>query len=439
MQLRPKMCIGISLAPTWLSGEGWRQPDSGIEGLYSSDFALTTAKRAEGAHLDFVFRPDANYLPVPVLEQSFGFSSLDATLLMASIARETSRIGLVTTISTTFGHPYLVARQLMSLHWLSHGRAGWNAVTALQGNENFGLREMPPSEDRYRRAAEFTEVVRGLWNSFPAEALLVDRASGRYADTDLILPINHRGAEFDVAGPMNLPQFPGPRIPLMQAGGSAAGVDFAGQIADMVFAMTADMARAKAMRNQLSARAIAHRRAPADVRLLPGLSLYLGKTRSEARDLFLATHHRIDREQRIARVLAATGLNLSDWPDDRRILPEDLPSTPRSSVHYKLLRHLIEAERPTMAALLARPEILASLHWQIIGTLDDAFTEIRRWFEAGAMDGFIAVPGGAKSTLDMTLDELIPRLAEAGLFRRNYSGAYLLNHLQQDDPASTLS
>lgn len=440
MKLRPKMCIGISLAPTWLSGEGWRQPDSGIEGLYSSDFALATARQAEAAHLDFVFRPDANYLPLPVLEQSFGFSSLDATLLMASIARETSKIGLVTTISTTFGHPYLVARQLMSLHWLSHGRAGWNIVTALQGHGNFGLPAMPPSDARYTRAIEFTEVVRGLWSSFPPEALLVDRAAGRYADTDLVLPIHHHGAEFAVEGPMNLPQYPGARMPLMQAGGSATGVDFAGQVADLVFGMTPDMASAKAMRDQLSERAIAHRRAPRDIRLLPGLSLYLGETRDQARELFLATHCRVDRAQRVERVLEATGLDLTDWPDDRRILPSDLPApvpSGRSRRHHALLRHLVETDRPTVAGLLARPEILSSVHWQVIGTVDDAFSEIRRWFEAGAIDGFIAVPGGARHSLDLTLQALVPRLADAGLFRKEYRATSFLGHLQDEDDPRT--
>ncbi|RWR15328.1 LLM class flavin-dependent oxidoreductase [Sinirhodobacter populi] len=436
MKLRPKMCIGISLAPTWLSGEGWRQPDSGIEGLYSSDFALDTAKQAEAAHLDFVFRPDANYLPLPVLEQSFGFSSLDATLLMASIARETARIGLVTTISTTFGHPYLVARQLMSLHWLSHGRAGWNIVTALQGHENFGLPAMPPSDARYTRAIEFAEVVRALWSSFPSEALLVDRVSGRYADTAQILPIKHHGAEFAVEGPMNLPRFPGPRIPLMQAGGSAKGVDFAGQVADLVFGMTPDIASAKAMRDQLSARARAHGRAPRDIRLLPGLSLYLGETRKEARALFLETHRRVDRMQRVERVLSVIGLDLSEWPDDRRILPSDLPQPSTSNwgrTHRERLRRIVETEQPTVAELLARPEILSSVHWQVIGTVDDAFAEISNWFEAGAIDGFIAVPGGARSSLDLTLKALVPRLAEAGLFRKAYRSATFLGHLQDED------
>ncbi len=432
MRLRPKLCIGMSLAPTWLSGEGWRHPDSDIEGLYSSDFALDVARRAEAAHLDFVFRPDASFLPMAVMEQSFGFSSLDPTLLMTAIARETSHIGLMTTISTTFGHPYMAARQLMSLHWLSHGRAGWNAVTALMGNENFGQADMPSSEARYARAMEFTAVVQRLWASFPAEALIVDRDSGRYADTDLILPINHRGPAFEVKGPLNLPAYPGPRLPLMQAGGSAMGIDFAGQVADMVFAQTPNMAAALDMRAQLTARAEAHRRDPRDVRLLPGLSLYLAETRGQAMDLFMANHRRLNRGQRMVRLFDGTGLDLRSWPDDRRITPADLPQhQPHSRPHLAALRRLIEDEQPTVAELLTRPEILTSVHWQVIGTVDDAVEEITRWFDAGAIDGFIAVPGGAPESLRLTLEELVPRLATNGLFRSAYSGKTLLSHLEE--------
>lgn len=423
----------MSVAPTWLSGEGWRQPDSQIEGLYSSDLALDVARRAEAAHLDFVFRPDACFLPLPVMAQSFGFSSLDPTLLLAAIARETSRIGLLTTISTTFGHPYHAARQLMSLHWLSRGRAGWNVVTALQGNENFGLPDMPASETRYARAAEFTDVVRRLWGSFPAEALLVDRQGGHYADTDLILPIDHQGAQFQVKGPMNLPQYPGPDIPLMQAGGSALGVDFAGQVADMVFGMTPDLQTALTMRRQLSDRALAHGRQPRDVRLLPGLSLYLGETRDEARALFLATHARVDRQQRLERAREFLGLDLRDWPADRPITSADLPAdhpSPRAASQCQTLRQIIRDHRPTPAELLERPEILASVHWQVIGTVEDAVAEIAAWFRAGAIDGFIAVPGGSVRSLDLLLDALIPRLVQEGLFRAQYAADTLRGHLE---------
>lgn len=432
MKLRDHLCIGMSLAPTWLANEGWRQPDSGIEGLFSVDFALDIARRAEAAHLDFVFRPDASSLPVPVLDTSFGFASLDPTLLVAALVRETRRIGLVTTISTMFSPPYTIARQLMSLHWMSRGRAGWNVVTALQGHENFGLDEMPSSAERYARAEEAVAAVRALWQSFPAEALLIDRDSGHFADTGRIHPADHHGAHFDIAGPLNIPAYPGPHIPLMQAGASAGGVALAGKVAEMVFGQTLDLPSALRTRAALSAAAQAAGRDPRDLRLLPGLSLYLADTREEAMALFLANHVRIDRDTRLARVRAATGLDLSDWPATRRVLPQDLPemeAPPANPAHAQVVRDLITRVSPTVEALLASPQVLASVHWQIIGTVEDAFATIVDWFEAGAIDGFIAVPGGSWSSLRLTLEELIPRLAEAGHFRTDYAGDTLADHL----------
>ena len=85
MTTRKPLHIGLSLAPTWLSGDAWRRPGSNIEGLYSSDFALDLARRAEAAHLDFVFRPDVSFLPMEALETGAGFASLDPTVLMLSL------------------------------------------------------------------------------------------------------------------------------------------------------------------------------------------------------------------------------------------------------------------------------------------------------------------------------------------------------------------
>ncbi|MCL8395785.1 LLM class flavin-dependent oxidoreductase, partial [Pseudomonas aeruginosa] len=113
---------------------------------------------------------------------------------------------------------------------------GWNIVTALQGHENFGLNAMPDAEQRYARAAEFTRLVHDLWDSFPREALLVDRESGRYADVSRVRPVDHDGEFLKVKGPLNLPAFGEARIPLVQAGASESGRDFAASVADLVFA-----------------------------------------------------------------------------------------------------------------------------------------------------------------------------------------------------------
>lgn len=219
----------------------------------------------------------------------------------------------------------------------------------------------------------------------------------------------------------------------MQAGASAGGVALAGKIADMVFAQTLDMTTALQTRQRLSDAAQAAGRDPASVRLLPGLSLYLGDTRAEARELFLANHQRVDRAQRIDRIRAALGIDLADWPSDRPVTPADLQNgeSARNPGHGKILRDLIAREAFTVDQLLERPETLASVHWQIIGTVDDAVSTISQWFNAGAIDGFVAVPGGSAKSLDLTLEQLLPRLAEAGLFRAAYSGETLAAHLDE--------
>jgi len=430
---RKHLHIGMSLAPTWLGGDAWRRPDSNVEGLYSTDFHLEVARRAEAAKLDFVFRPDTLFVNAPALEASPGFSSLDPTVLLAAIARETSHIGLLSTVSATFYPPYVVARQIQSLNWISNGRAGWNVVTALEGNENFGLATMPSAQERYDRAAECVDVVRKLWASYPSGALELDRTAGRYADAALVRPIEHDGPRFSVRGPLNLPAFGDKPIPLVQAGASPEGRSFAASIADAVFVSAPDKDAALEVRRDLRRRAEQHGRSADDILVLPGLSLFLAASRAEAIDIFHETHARTSKTRKLASIREMIGLDLGAWPDDRCITAADLPEAPavvRSRTHAELLRRLIQRQRPTVARLLERPEVIGSAHWRVVGTVDDAIEQIQDWAAAGAIDGFIAVPGGSVEAARLTLSDLVPRLAEAGLFRRTYSGATFADHLQ---------
>ncbi|MCA1865265.1 NtaA/DmoA family FMN-dependent monooxygenase [Agrobacterium genomosp. 3] len=433
MSVAAKLHVGMSLAPTWLSGEAWRRADSDIGGVFSSDYFVDLAQRAEAAYVDFVFRPDTLFLRTEGLETGGGFASMDPTMLLAAIARETSRVGLLSTVSTTFLPPYVVARQIQSLNWLSNGRAGWNIVTALEGHENFGLKQMPSPQGRYERAAEFTQVVRQLWASFPNEALKLDRESGRFADSSLVRPVAHEGPHFSVKGPLNLPAHAS-RIPLVQAGASPEGRDFASSVADAVFASTPDMQAAIELRADLRRRAEGHGRRADEVKLMPGLSLYLASSRKEALELFAETHARANRARAFASIRDMTGLDLSEWPLTRIVTASDLPlppETPRSRTHANLLRRLIERETLSVADLLQRPEVMGSGHWQIIGTVEDAFETIREWAQASAIDGFVAVPGGSVASMRLVLEQLLPRLGDAGLFRTGYSGHTFADHLAE--------
>lgn len=431
-----KLRIGMSLAATWLSGEGWRRPDSGIEHLHDPSFCADIARRAEAAKLDFAFLPDTLYIDPQAAETGPGFSSTDPTMTLAAIAHATHRIGLLTTISTTFLPPYIVARQLQTLNWMSKGRAGWNVVTALGGQQNFGLTEMPSAAERYARAAEFTEAVRKLWASYPAEAVLRDRSNGRYADISKIQAVHHAGAQFNIEGPLNTPAYAGDRIPMVQAGASEPGLDFAASIADAIFAATPDRDAASDLRRGLQQRAVALGRRASNIRLLPGLSLYLAESRTEAQDLFRATHARAARGRKLAGIKAMIGLDLADWPDDRKITAADLPpalAKVRSRTHSELLRRLILREEPVLRDLLTRPEVMGSAHWQIIGTVADAAAQIADWADVGAIDGFICLPGGSVTSMQLSLERLIPALVDRGLFRSDYRATSFLGHLTEGE------
>lgn len=421
-----RLHIGFSANATWLSGNAWRRADSGVHPGVFGDPGLAHAKRAEAAHLDFIFRADVLY------NMGLGRGELDPNLQFAALAGQTSSIGLVTTASTMFVPPYYLARQLQSLHWLSNGRAGWNVVTSLGGHGNFGLGDMPAADVRYANAREYLEVIHRLWDSFPADALIADRESGQLVNADLIQPINHSGARHSVEGPLNMPSHPAP-LPLFQAGASSTGRDFAASCADAIFASCPDMDAALELRCDIRKRATAYGREPDDIRLLPGVSLFLAETRDAAQALFAATHKGIGDQRKIDLIRENTGIDVTALSPDTCVTPEMIvrPDNVRSNTHAELLYRRIERDDPTVEALLSSVEVTGSSHWPVIGTPKDAVEEIVKWHEAGAIDGFIAFPGGSMASYDLFFDEVIPRLVALDMFRRSYDDNTLVGHLKR--------
>ncbi len=428
-----KICVGMALAMSWLNRNGWRKSDSGIENLFSIQHYIELAQRAEKAKLDFVFRPDTLFLTREHLAHEPGFSSMDPFVLLSAIASHTQKIGLVATASTTFNPPYVTARQLQSLHWASNGRAGWNIVTAIDGQQNFGLARLMPSQQRYQKADEFLQVVGKLWNSYPHQALIFDKERGVFADIDKVNEIKHHGDYFDVQGPLNIPGHNAGRIPLFQAGASEHGRNFAAKVADAVFAATPDIESGIELKQDIAQRAHALGRTRNSVKILPGLSLYLADTKKQARELFSETHACQSKTRQLAYVKETIGIDLSELPDDfpitAEMLPEQKPQV-RSQTHTDLLKRLIIRDKPTVKDLLSRPEVIGSAHWLVVGTAEDAYQSIIQRVEAGAADGFIAVPGGSIQSLNLFFDQLMPMLSERGLFRHEYDGNTLLEHLE---------
>ncbi|AFU12340.1 NtaA/DmoA family FMN-dependent monooxygenase [Bacillus toyonensis] len=422
MSTKKKLCIGLCLIARKKEQESMF--NSGI------DEQVELALQAEEAKLDFVFKADYLVAHPDLIARNKGNVMLDPTLLFTAIAYATEKIGVVTTASTSFYPPYILARQLQSLNWISNGRVGWNIVTSIDGAENFGETGMPPSEERYAKAAECTELVRKLWRSHPYEVLKVDNTE---VIREMVKPIEHSGEYFEVKGPLNIPQHISGEMPLFQAGASEAGRNFAASVADAIFAAMPDIESGIELRQNLRRRAEKHGRKQDDVRVLPGLYFFIGDTYEEALEMHRQAHQHLTMEKRLALLEMVLGVDARGIPLESNIKEDMLPSreqTVRSKTHAELLRNFIIKNEPTVEQILERPEVVGSAHWVAIGTPQDVFQQIMERFEVGALDGFIAIPGGPQKSLDLFFSEVIPLFVKAGVFREEYTGSTLREHLE---------
>ncbi len=399
------------------------------------DDHIAFAQRAEAAKLDFVFKADYLIAHPELMAKMKGTVGIDPSFLMAMVARETKQIGLVTTISTSFTPPYLIARQLQSLNWISDGRVGWNIVTSIDGAHNFSNEPMPSSEARYAKAAECTEVVKQLWHSHPYEVVETDGNIEKIKE--LVKAIEHEGEFFHIKGPLNLPMHPAGEIPLFQAGASDVGRQFAATVSNAIFAATPAMEVGIEMRNDLRQRAIEVGRSADDIRVLPGgLYFFIGDTYEEANEMHRQAHAHVTLERRYSALESVIGMDIRHLSLEDKVTVDMLPPQDqkvRSKTHADLVRRYILNNEPTVAVLLARPEVIGSAHLVAIGTPQDIVDQIVTFYEEGALDGFIAVPGGPAKSLDLFFSDVIPPLlVKRGLFRAEYEGSTLRSHLGLD-------
>lgn len=158
----------------------------------------------------------------------------EPSTLLAALAATTTHIGLIAPVSAQYVAPYNQARMVNTLDNLSVGRAGWRLLT--DASEDSAAQLHPPTtpeSQRFARAAEFDAVLRELWESWAADAVVADTESGVYVDGERLRAINHVGDFFRVAGPFNLPCSPQLHPPLLVAIESAESAAFAREHADV--------------------------------------------------------------------------------------------------------------------------------------------------------------------------------------------------------------
>jgi FMN-dependent oxidoreductase (nitrilotriacetate monooxygenase family) len=360
---------------------------------------------------------------------------LEPVTLLTALAGSTNRIGLGGTVSTSFSEPYNVARQFASLDHLSQGRAAWNVVTSANdyAARNFGHAKLAPHADRYRRAGEFVDVVRQLWDSWDDEAFVLDRATGRYFDPAAQHPVHHDGPFFKVDGALNIARPPQGHPVIIEAGASDTGQELAARTAEVVFSSNPTAADARRFSDGLKARMARYGREPSELKVLAGLPIVLGETDQEAADAYARLQELVHPDVGRFRLGMDLETDLSNLPVDQPI-PED--RIPHGANFHKgffedILR-LIRDGRPTLREVYLRYERGRKTITGSPGRVADTMEE---WFTGGAADGFMLQFHIMPRGLEMFVERVVPELQRRGLLRRAYAGSTLRDHLGVERPA----
>ena len=416
----------------------WRHPRSSPLALSDIRYFQELAQKAESGLFDSIFLADQLALPDDVA--SAPRTWLEPVTALGALAVSTSRIGLIATASTTYTEPFNLARQFASLDHMSGGRIGWNIVTSWMAAaaRNFGGAGQVTHADRYTRGEEFMKVVRALWDSWDDGAVLDDRASGQYARADAIRPVRHKGENYEVAGPLNVPRSPQGRPVLVQAGSSDTGRSFAARHAEAVFTAHMEKATAQEFYADLKSRVDAAGRRRDQTLILPGLSPMIASTETEARRLERELNELSDPEVGRKRLSARFGgHDFSHLPLDKPLRPEDFPKPDAHEAarsRTEVIVGLVRREQPTLRQLLVRL-VGARGHFTFAGTPEQLADLMTDWFENGAADGFNVMPPILPWMLDVFIAEVVPILQKRGLFRTAYEGTTLRAHYGLERPA----
>lgn len=388
--------------------------------------AAVIAPRAEAAKVDALFLAD-----LLTFGAQGAIGSQDPLMFMAAVSQLTKHAGLIATVSSTFNHPYTLARQFGTLDHLSNGRAAWNVVTSAIGEENYGLTEIPSPEERYSRAAEVLRITAALWDSWQPGAL-VPSDHGAVLDPDRVLPINHQGHYYRVAGPLNIPPLPQGRPVIFQAGQSEGGVDLGARFAEVVFTSLSTIEVAEDYTRRIRSLAQSYGRPEGLPLIFSSLHATYGSTEAEAARIKAEKIEAIDFEAGRARLedMFGGGVDLSGLPLDCKLPESLLPEV--SSVQRRRGRVEIFTGYARSGYTLRQLIIAAqdTGHWAEVGTPEQIAVTIEERYRRGVLDVVSIGDLATDSQHDFVVNGLLPSLRRRGIIGSDYRGSTFRENLE---------
>jgi FMN-dependent oxidoreductase (nitrilotriacetate monooxygenase family) len=410
----------------------WSDPQSGSQTDFASFVHL--AQTAERGKFDFFFLAEG----LRLREHRGKIFDLDVVgrpdslTVLAALAAVTDRIGLAGTLNTTFNEPFELARQFATLDHLSGGRAGWNAVTSPDAftGENFRRGGFLDFEKRYERAEEFIQTVRQLWDTWGVDPLAPGAST----------PFSHHGSEFDIVGTFDVPRSPQGWPVQIQAGDSDGGREMAAQYSDVIFSGHSGYREGQEFYADVKQRLAKYGRTHDDLKIIPAAVAVVGDNDEEAKEL--AAHIRqqqVSPQGAVAYLEQIWGRDLSDFDADGPLPDFDPDVDGGLSITRGRVRHVKDPlpvarkwrELATAKQLSIRQLVIeVTTRSAFVGSASTVATLINQYVQDDAADGYIFVPHLTPHGLDRFVDEVVPLLQERGVFRSEYEGTTLREHLR---------
>ena len=421
-------------APVTHSHAAWRHPATDAPSL-SLAYYQNIARILERGKFDFLFFADVlatprrygNDLRDPIRRGTQGAFGLDPTMVVAALVSATQRLGLAVTKSATYYAPFDIARSFATLDHLSNGRIAWNVVTSLNEAEgqNFGYDEMLDHEQRYDRAEEFLEVAYQLWGSWEQGALILDRETGVFGDPERVHAIDHVGEYFKVRGPLNVPRSPQQRPVIIQAGASPRGKDYAARWAEAIFEIEPSADNRRAYYEDVKSRVSNFGRNPDLVKIFPAMMPFVGRTNSEAQDKQAEHNELADPISALITMSMHTDHDFSQYALDSPIA--DI-SAPGSQGLFATVRSLSAKQDLTLrdvGKLYAQGITLP----QVVGTPREVADMLEHSLLSHEADGFMISAAYSPKAFAEFVAMVVPELQARKLFRADYEGSMLREHL----------
>ncbi len=362
---------------------------------------------------------------------------LDLSTILGAVAGVTTHLGLGATYSTTYYEPFHVARVFGTLDHLTKGRAAWNVVTSVNDAEarNFSRGQHLGHNERYDRADEFLDVVTKLWDSWDDDALVLDRESGIFADPCKVHELDHEGEYFSVRGPLTMPRSPQGHPPIIQAGSSGRGRDFAARWADLIFTGDPGFDIAREHYVDQKDRVAGQGRDPDKVRVLPMAYAIVAETEQHALEkeqIFL--NDLVHPMASMTLLSELTNFDFRPYSLDDPITDELMDKVTGIRGMVEGLRRHVGSDKFTLRHLAEHRATLLQGP-RFVGTGAQVAEQMTEWFDNGACDGFVLAATHAPGSYEEFVRMVVPELRRRKVLRDRYFGSTLRDNLGLQRPA----